>query len=84
MRLLLKRSENSLTKIVLRGPSWPLIILDSLSACSKSRCPLFDSPNVQGILVINLFKFGDDLCLRIPAKTIVSNHGSLMEQEGHS
>jgi hypothetical protein len=31
-----------------------------------------------------LFKFGDDLCIRFPAKTIVSNRGSLLEQEGHS
>jgi hypothetical protein len=46
MRLLLKKPENCITKIVLMGPSWPLIILDSLTACSKSRCPLLDSPKV--------------------------------------
>jgi hypothetical protein len=83
-RLLLKKSENCIIEIVLRGPSWPLVILDSLPACSKSRCPLFDRPKAQCILVITLFKFGDDLYVRFPAKTIVSNHGSLLEQEGHS
>jgi hypothetical protein len=31
-----------------------------------------------------LFKFGDDLWVRFPAKTIISNHASLLEQEGHS
>jgi hypothetical protein len=84
MSLLLKKSENCITRIVLRGPSWPLVILNSLLACSKSRCQLLDSPKVQCILVITLFKFGDDLCVRFPAKTIVSKHGSLLEQEGHS
>jgi hypothetical protein len=34
--------------------------------------------------VITLFKSGDDLCAHFPAKTIVSNHGSLLKQEGHS
>jgi hypothetical protein len=84
MRLLLKKSENCITKIVLSVPCWPLVILDSLPACSKSCCPLLDSPKGQCIMVITLFKFGDDLCVRSPAKTIVSNHGSLPEQEGHS
>jgi hypothetical protein len=32
MRLVLKKPENCITKIVLKGPSWPLIILDSLPA----------------------------------------------------
>jgi hypothetical protein len=82
MRLLLKKSENCIAKIVLRGHSWPLVILDSFLACSKSRCPLLDSLKAQCILVITLLKFGDDLCVRVPAKTIVSNHGSLLEQEG--
>jgi hypothetical protein len=36
MRLILKKSENCLTKIVLRGLSWPLVILDSLPACEIS------------------------------------------------
>jgi hypothetical protein len=31
-----------------------------------------------------LFRFGDDLCVHFPAKTIVSNHGSLLKQEGYS
>jgi hypothetical protein len=84
MRLLLKKYENCITKIVLTRPSWPLVILDSLPACSKSCCPLLDSLKVQGILVTTLLKFGDDLCVRFPAKTIVLNHGSLLEQEGHS
>jgi hypothetical protein len=44
MRLLLKKSENCITKVVLIGPSWPLVILDSLTACSKSHCPLLGSP----------------------------------------
>jgi hypothetical protein len=34
--------------------------------------------------VITLLKFRDDLCVRFSAKTIVSNHGSLLEQEDHS
>jgi hypothetical protein len=84
MRLLLKKSENCITKIVLRVPSWPLVIPDSLSACSKSRCPFLDSPKAQCISVITLFKFGDDLCIRFPVETIVSNHVSLLKQEGHS
>jgi hypothetical protein len=84
MRLLLKKSENCITKIVLRVPSWPLVIIDCLPACSKSRCPLLDSPKAQSIPAITLFKFGDDLCVRFPAKTIVSNHGSLLEEEGCS
>jgi hypothetical protein len=81
MRLLLMKYENCITKIVPTAPSWPLIILDSLLACSKSHCQLLDSPKAQRILVITLFKFGDDLYVRFPAKTIVSNHGSLPEQE---
>jgi hypothetical protein len=84
MRLLLRKPENLITKIVLREPFWPLLILDSLSACSKSRCPFLDSPKAQCILVINLFKFGDDLCVRSPARTILSNRGSRLEQEKHS
>jgi hypothetical protein len=84
MALPLKKSENCITKIVVRGPFWPLIILDSLAACSKSRCPLLDSPKAQGILVITLFKFGHNLCVRFPAKRIVSNHGLLLEQKGRS
>jgi hypothetical protein len=83
MRLLLKKSENCITKIVLRGSFWSLVILESLSACSKSRCPLLDSPKAQCIMPITLFKFGDDLDVRFPAKRIVSNHGSPLEQEGH-
>jgi hypothetical protein len=63
MRLLLKKSENCITKIVLRGPSWPLVILGSLTACSKSLCPLLDSPKAQCTLVITFFKFGHDLCV---------------------
>jgi hypothetical protein len=82
MRLLLMKSENCITKIVLSGPSWPLVILDSLPACSKSRGPLFDSPKAQCILMITLFKFDDNLCVRFPAKTIAWNHGSLLRQEG--
>jgi hypothetical protein len=82
--LLVKKSENCITKIVLRGLSRPLVILNSLPACSKSRCPRFNRRTVQGILVITLFKFGGDLCVRFPVKTRVSNHGSLLEQEGHS
>jgi hypothetical protein len=84
MRLFLKKSENRITKIVLSGPSWPLVILDSLSTCSKSHCPLLDSPKAQCIPVITLFEFGDDLCVRFPAKTIASNHRSLLKQDGHS
>jgi hypothetical protein len=84
MRLPLKKSENCITKIVLMGPFWPLISLDGLPACSKFRCPLLDSPKAQGILMITLFKFGDDLCVRFPATTMESNHGSLLGQEGHS
>jgi hypothetical protein len=84
MRLLLKKSENYITKIVLRGPFWPLVIFDSLTAFSKSHYPLPDRPKAQCILVINLFKFGDDLCVCFPAKTIVSNHLLPLEQEGHS
>jgi hypothetical protein len=83
MGLLLKKSENCITKIVLRGSFWLLVILDSLPTCSKSRCPLLDSPKAQCILVITLFKFGDDLCVWFPAQTIVLNHGSLLKQEGH-
>jgi hypothetical protein len=83
MRLLLKKSENCIITIVVRGPFWPLIILDSLPACSKFRCPLFDSPRAHCILVITLLKFGDDLCVRFPAKAIVANHGLLLEQEGY-
>jgi hypothetical protein len=56
MRLLLNKHENCITKIVLREPSWPLVILDSVPACSKSHCPLLDSPKAQWILVITLFK----------------------------
>jgi hypothetical protein len=84
MKLLLKKRENCITKIVLRGPSWSLVILDSLTACSKSNCPLLHCPKAQYTLVIILFRFGDDLCVRFPAKTIVLNHGSLLEQESHS
>jgi hypothetical protein len=84
MRLLLKKSENRITKIVLRVPSWPLVILDSLLTCSKSRCPFLGSPKVQWILVMTSFKFGDDFYACFPAKTIISNHGSPLEQEGHS
>jgi hypothetical protein len=47
MRLLLMKSENCITKIVPTAPSWPLVIVDSLTACSKSRCPLLDSPKAQ-------------------------------------
>jgi hypothetical protein len=84
MRLLLKKSENCITKIVLSVPSWLFVNLDCLPACSKSRYPLLDSPKAPCILVITLFKFRDDLCVRFPAKTTVSYHGSLLEQEGPS
>jgi hypothetical protein len=84
MRLLLEKSENCATKIILRGHSWPLVILDSLPACSKSRCPLLDSPKAPCTLVITLFKFGDDLCVHFPAKAIVANHGSLIGEESRS
>jgi hypothetical protein len=84
MRLLLKKSENRMTKIVLRAPSWPPVILDSLSAGSKSCRSLLESPKAQCILVMTWFKFRDNLCVRFPAETIVSNHGSLLKQKGHS
>jgi hypothetical protein len=84
MRLLLKKSDNCITKIVLRGCSWPLVIFNSLPACSKSRCPFLENPKAQCMVVITAFKFGDDLCVRFSAKTIVSNHESLLKQEGHS
>jgi hypothetical protein len=32
MRLFFNKSENCITKIALMGPSWPLVILDSLAA----------------------------------------------------
>jgi hypothetical protein len=79
MKLLLKKSENCITNIVLRGPSWPLVILDNLPACSKSRRSPFHGPQAQWILVMTLFKFGDDLCVRFPVKTIALNHESLLE-----
>jgi hypothetical protein len=56
MRLLLKKSENCITKIVPRGPSWPLGILDSLPACSKYHCPLLNNSKAQCILVITWLK----------------------------
>jgi hypothetical protein len=84
MRLLLKKSENCITKIAVSGPSWRLVIFDSLRAFSKYRFALLDSLKAQCTLVITLSKFGDDLCVRFPAKTIVSNHGSLLEQGDHS
>jgi hypothetical protein len=84
MRLLLKKFKNCITKIVLRVPFWPFVILDSLPACSKSRCPVLDKPKAPCTPVITLFKFGDDLCVCFPTKRIVSNDGSLLEQEGHS
>jgi hypothetical protein len=59
-------------------------MLGILAARSKSRCPLLDNPKAQCILVRALFKFGNDLCVRFPAKAIGLNHGSLLEQEGHS
>jgi hypothetical protein len=83
MRLILKKSENYITKIVLRGRFWSLVIFDNLTACSKSRCPFLDGPKAQCMLPITLFKFGDDLWVRFPAKTRVSNHVSLLEQGGH-
>jgi hypothetical protein len=46
MRLLLKKSENCINKIVLMEPSWPLVILDSLPARLKSHRPILDSPKV--------------------------------------
>jgi hypothetical protein len=84
MRLSLDKSENRTMKIVLRRPSWPLIILDSLPACSKSRCPLLDGPEAQCILVTTLSKLSDDFCVGLPAKTRVPDHGSLREKEGCS
>jgi hypothetical protein len=84
MTLLLKKSENCITKIVLSGSYWPLIILNSLAACSKYHCPVPDSPKAQCILVTTWLKFGDDFYVRFPAKRIVLNHGSLPEQERHS
>jgi hypothetical protein len=71
MRLILKKSENCITKIIVRGPSWPFVILDSVPTCSKSRCPLLNSPKAQSILGITLFKFGDDLYTGFPAMAIV-------------
>jgi hypothetical protein len=68
----------------MREPSWPLVILDSLSACLTSHCELLDSPKAQCILVIVFFKFGDNLYVRLPVKAIVSNYGSLLEREGDS
>jgi hypothetical protein len=59
--LFLKKSENCITKIVPRGPFWPLVILNSLPTCSQSRCPLLHSPEAPCIMVITLFKFGDHL-----------------------
>jgi hypothetical protein len=79
MWFFLKKWENCIAKIVLKGPSWPLVVLGSLPPCSKSRCPLLDSQDAQCIL----FEIGDNLCIRFPAKTIVSNHGSLLEKGGH-
>jgi hypothetical protein len=67
MTLLLKKSENRIAKIVLSGPFWPLVIIDSLPACSKSRCPLLDTSKEQCTLVITLFHFGYDLCVHFSA-----------------
>jgi hypothetical protein len=84
MRLFLKKSENCVTNIVFIAPSWLFVILDSCSAGAKSCYPLLDSPKAQCILMMTLFKFGDNLYVRFPAKTMVSNHGSLLEREGRS
>jgi hypothetical protein len=84
IRLSFEKSENCISKIILKGLSWPFIILDSLQAWSKSCCPLLDSAEAQCILVMTLFMFGDGLYVGLPAKTIVSNHGSLLEKEVHS
>jgi hypothetical protein len=83
-RLSLEKSENHTTKTVLRGLSWALVILASLPTCSKARCPFVDGPEAQCILVVTMFKFGDDLYVGLPAKTMVSNHGSLLEKESYS
>jgi hypothetical protein len=56
MRLVLMKSENCITKIVLRGSLWTLVILDSLRACSKSHRSLLDSSKARCILAISLFK----------------------------
>jgi hypothetical protein len=61
IRLFLEKSKNCITKIVLKGLSWPLVTFDSLPASSKSRCPLLDSQEAHCILMITLFKLGDDL-----------------------
>jgi hypothetical protein len=84
MRLLLNKSENCIVKIVMRGPFWPLVILDSLPACSKSRCPLLHSPKAQCTLVITLFKFGGGLRVHFPAEKIVVLDGSLLDEVGDS
>jgi hypothetical protein len=61
MRWLLTKSENCITKIVLMLSFWPLVIIASLAACPKSRCPLLDSPKEQCILLITLHKFAHEL-----------------------
>jgi hypothetical protein len=66
------------------GPSQPRVILDSLPVCSQSPCPFVVNSEARCILVMILFKFGDDLLVRFPAKTIASNHGPVLKKVRHS
>jgi hypothetical protein len=81
VRVFLKKTENSVAKIRLRGSSESIAVFNVVLPGAKSGRPLLHGPETECIQDITLHKFGSDLLIRFPAKNEISDDMSLLQQE---
>jgi hypothetical protein len=79
----LKKTENSIAKIRLRGLSRSIVVFNVVLPGAKSDRPLLHGPETERIPAITLRKFDSDLLIRFPAKNEISDDRSLLQQERH-
>jgi hypothetical protein len=79
----LKKTENNIAKIRLRGSSGSIIIFNVVLPGAKSGRPLLHGTETECIQAMTLRKFDSDLLIRFPAKNEISDDRSLLQQKRH-
>jgi hypothetical protein len=79
----LKKTENGIAKIRLRGFSESIVVFNVVLPGAKSGRRLLHCLETESIPAITLRKFGSDLLIRFPAKNEIPDDRSLLQQERH-
>jgi hypothetical protein len=79
----LKKTENSIAKIRLRGSSGSIVVFNVVLPGAKSGGLLLHGPETECIQAITPRKFGSDLLIRFPAENEISDDRSMLQQERH-